>query len=115
MKVSKLIDGSFYLLAGLVIFAVVAAFVNQLSDGATAEEYVTHYEKVSEPIIMTATEAAEAHLAEANKPVRSAVGKCVNGVCDKTKQVKANQPVRSVAKACSQRVRRGIFARWRNR
>ena len=110
MKVSKLIDGSFYLLAGLVIFAVVAAFVNQLSDGATADEYVTHYEKVSEPIIMTATEAAEAHLEKANKPVCSAVGKC-----EQARPVKSNQPVRSACKSCSKRGRRGIFARWRNR
>ena len=115
MKVSKLVDGCLYLAAGAVIFAVVAAFVSQMSEGATAEEYDTHYAQVSEPIILTASESAEAHLIAANKPVRSAVKSCVDGACDAAKSVKENKPVRSAVRACGKRVRRGIFARWRNR
>ena len=102
-------------MAGSVIFAVVAAFVGQMSEGATAEEYQEHYANVSEPIILTASEAAEANLKKANEPLRSAVGSCVNGVCGVVKNVQANKPVRTTVRSCSQRVRRGIFFRWRKR
>ena len=115
MRLAKLADACLYFMAGSVIFAVVAAFVGQMSEGATAEEYREHYESVSEPIILTASEAAEAHLIAANKPVRSAVSSCANGVCDAAKSVQANKPVRSAVRSCSQRVRRGIFFRWRKR
>ena len=119
MRLAKLADACLYFMAGSVIFAVVAAFVGQMSEGATAEEYREHYESVSEPIILTASEAAEAHLIAANKPVRSAVSSCANGVCD-AENVGRNQqvptkPVRTTVRSCSQRVRRGIFFRWRQR
>lgn len=109
MKLAKLADACLYLMAGSVIFAVTAAFINQMSEGATAEEYTKHYENVSEPIILTASEAAEAHLVAANKPVRSAVKSCVDGACDTAKSVKENKPVRSFGKRIRQ-----FFARWRS-
>ena len=115
MRLANLADACLYFLAGSVIFAVVAAFVGQMSQGATAQEAQEHYEDVSEPIILTATESAEVQLAEANKPVRSAVSSCANGACGVVKNVQANQPVRTTVRSCSQRVRRGIFFRWRKR
>jgi hypothetical protein len=110
MRLAKLADACLYFLAGSVIFAVAAAFVGQMSQGATAQEAQEHYEDVSEPIILTATESADAQLAAANKPVRSVVSSCTNGVCG----VQA-KTVRTAARSCSQRVRRGIFFRWRKR
>jgi hypothetical protein len=115
MRLAKLADACLYFMAGSVIFAVVAAFVGQMSEGATAEEYQDHYEKVSEPIILTASEAAEANLEEANKPVKKAVASCVNGVCGVVESVQENKPVRTAVRSSCQRVRRGIFFRWRRR
>lgn len=115
MKLAKLADACLYFMAGTVILAVIAAFAGQISEGATAQEYQENYEKVSEPNILTATESAEVQLAAANKPVRSAVSSCANGVCGVVKNVQANQPVRTTVRSCSQRVRRGIFFRWRKR
>ena len=71
MRLTKLADACLYFMAGSVIFAVIAAFVGQMSEGATAEEYQEHYANVSEPIILTASEAAEANLKKDNETLRS--------------------------------------------
>lgn len=115
MKLANLADACLYFLAGSVILAVVAAFAGQMSEGATAQEYQENYEKVSEPIILTATESAEVQLAAANKPVKKAVASCVNGVCGVVESVQENKPVRTAVRSSCQRVRRGIFFRWRRR
>jgi len=115
MRLTKLADACLYFLAGSVILAVVAAFAGQMSEGVTAQEAQEHYEDVSEPIILTATESAEVQLASARKPVRSAASSCVNGVCGVAANVQASKPVRTTVRSCSQRVRRGIFFRWRKR
>lgn len=117
MRFSKLADACLYFLAGSVIFSVAAAFVSELSDGATAQESAVHTEAMSKPIIRTASEAADEHLASArlsSKPVRSAVSGCVDGVCKTAKTVKSNKSVRSAVGNCAKRVRRGIFG-WRRR
>lgn len=110
MRFTKLADAGLYFMAGAVILAVVVSFVNQMSDGATAKEYQEHYAEVSEPIVLTASEAAEAHLAAANKQVQSAVNDCADGSCDAAKPFKAKKPVRSFGKRIRQ-----LFSRWRNR
>ena len=100
MKIAKLADACAYLVAASVIFALVAAFVGQLNDGATAQEAQEHYNKVSQPIILTASEAAEAQLAAANEAVE-AKRECIDGSCNKP--------------TAKRRVRRGIIFRWRRR
>ena len=118
MKLSKLMDIGLYFVAGMVIFAVVAAMVSQMSEGATAEESAEHKKRMSEPVVMTASEAADTHLASArllaDKPVRTAVGACANGACDVAKAVKSKKPVRKAVRSYGKRVRQGIFG-WRKR
>ena len=102
MKARKLADVGLYLLAGGVIFAVVAAMAGQVSDGATAKEAAEHYKVMTRPLFETATEAADTHL-EAARQIADVEEACDNGECE-PEQVTTRRTVR-----------RKFLFRWRSR
>lgn len=105
MRFTKLVDMSLYFLAGSVVFAVGAAFIGQLSDGATAQEAVIHQENAV-PLVLTSASV---------KVKVTAPQSCASGVCGVVSTVRANKPVRTTVRSCSRSVKRGIFFRWRRR
>lgn len=107
MRFTKLVDMSLYFLAGSVVFAVGAAFIGQLSGGATAQEAVIPQEKVLVTHMLPTSASVKVKV--------TAPQSCASGVCGVVSTVRANKPVRMTVRSCSRSVKRGIFFRWRRR
>ena len=97
----KVFDFCVYGAATFVVLAVVAGFAAEITKGPSASQQQDHYESVSKPII-TATEAAQKHLDEANAALDAE--SCQVDQCSK---VKSKPRIRRLFK-------RRIF-RWRRR
>lgn len=94
---------------------LLAWFLNYVFGEGTAIETNSYPRSVQFAVVEGGLPAEIASVAAANKPVRSAASSCVNGVCGVVKSVQENKPVRATVWSYSQRVRRGIFFRWRKR
>ena len=102
MMLAKITDACLYFLAAVVVLAVVVGFASEIKKGPSASQQKDHYETISKPI-MTATEAAQKHLDEANAALDAE--SCKVNQCPK---VKSKPRVRRLFK-------RRIFLRWRRR
>ena len=100
---AKITDVCLYFLAVVVVLAVVVGFTSEIKNGPSASKQKKHYDSIAKPIIMTATEAAEKHLDEANEALE-AESREVNS----RPKVKSKPRIRRLFK-------RRIFLRWRRR
>ena len=82
MMLAKITDACLYFLAAVVVLAVVVGFASEIKKGPSASQQKDHYETISKPI-MTATEAAQKNLDEANAALDA--DSCQVDQCSKVK------------------------------